>query len=185
MATKDNYSLPFKNKQNILNDGIANGQYKNLILNQNREFSSNAFSESLKNVLKEKVLDYDFVKKDDSKAKKDFYLWKKSTKDLSSNFANDNDFRKKDGLKKGQNPNINNSTLSLHISAYENSVETKECLNQNDLSKNREKQLFVNSTSVIKNLFEFPRQQKSEEAKMPEVSQFKASRQLINPNQTS
>jgi thiamine pyrophosphokinase len=63
MATKD-LSLPFKDTITIINEN-SNGPYKNLNLNQASQFSSNAFSESSKNVStkNERVLNYSKNKK--------------------------------------------------------------------------------------------------------------------------
>uniref|UniRef100_A0AC35GYA6 Uncharacterized protein n=1 Tax=Panagrolaimus sp. PS1159 TaxID=55785 RepID=A0AC35GYA6_9BILA len=83
----------------------------------------------------------------------------------------------------------NNSTLSLHIAAYENSIEadslfnngTKKSLKQSDFIKKGEnlKQFFAAS---IQNPFEFPRQQENDKSK--ETAHFKASQRLTNPNST-
>uniref|UniRef100_A0AC35EVH9 Uncharacterized protein n=1 Tax=Panagrolaimus sp. PS1159 TaxID=55785 RepID=A0AC35EVH9_9BILA len=89
----------------------------------------------------------------------------------------------------------NNSTLSLHISAYENSVDATaldshddkndKTSNKKEMIKNwrNEKQLFIESLWTIQNPFEFPRQQ-SDKVSKPEVSHFRASQHLYNPNGT-
>uniref|UniRef100_A0A914PFJ9 Uncharacterized protein n=1 Tax=Panagrolaimus davidi TaxID=227884 RepID=A0A914PFJ9_9BILA len=126
-------------------------------------------------------------------AKKDIRSWNKSNL-LSNYIFNDNySAPKRNKLKKDSNATNNCSTLSLHISTYENSIEasesdpfdgTKECLKQNNSTKENTKQIFIGSISVIQNPFEFPRQQKeSYERKRPELSQYKASQHLLNPNQ--
>uniref|UniRef100_A0AC34GV96 RanBP2-type domain-containing protein n=1 Tax=Panagrolaimus sp. ES5 TaxID=591445 RepID=A0AC34GV96_9BILA len=92
---------------------------------------------------------------------------------------------------------VNSSTLSLHIAAYENSVEAShanECNEVEGLNKNNgklsmsekwrnAKHILSVSTSIVQNPFEFPRQQKEDQSTNPEVMQFKASQRLLNPNQ--
>uniref|UniRef100_A0A914QY80 Uncharacterized protein n=1 Tax=Panagrolaimus davidi TaxID=227884 RepID=A0A914QY80_9BILA len=116
----------------------------------------------------------------------DLNLWKKSTKDFTLNFVN-NDYKKEDELKKERINNKNNSTLSLHISAYENSNEAKSDLfDEGEKCLNRgTKQRLIIPRYFSKNPFEFPRQQESDmnDPKMPEISQFRASQRLLNPNQ--
>uniref|UniRef100_A0A914QFL4 SNTX MACPF/CDC-like domain-containing protein n=1 Tax=Panagrolaimus davidi TaxID=227884 RepID=A0A914QFL4_9BILA len=98
-------------------------------------------------------------------------------------------FVQKNQMKKDDSKN--ESTLSLHISSYENSIEDKN--EQNDygeIPKTESKQIkqglwnignngIYGSTS--NNPFEFPRQQ-SDQVHEPEVSEFKASQTLVNPN---
>uniref|UniRef100_A0AC35FIM2 Uncharacterized protein n=1 Tax=Panagrolaimus sp. PS1159 TaxID=55785 RepID=A0AC35FIM2_9BILA len=194
MATK-NYSLPLEAGQNVNIGKTLNGQYSNLNLNENYQSSSNAFFELPKTVSNEKrkVLNSDFLNHDDSQAKKFSHSWKKSTKMLPSNFEND-DSGKEDNLKKRNNSISKNSTLSLHISAYENLTEDssdlsdkkQDCLKQNDLNESLKnaKQIFIEAASVIQNPFEFPRPQ-YDNVLEPEMSQFKASQRLLNPHVSS
>uniref|UniRef100_A0A914P5Z9 Uncharacterized protein n=1 Tax=Panagrolaimus davidi TaxID=227884 RepID=A0A914P5Z9_9BILA len=87
---------------------------------------------------------------------------------------------------------INGSTHSLRIAAYENLAKTDSFngSKNEDLQKvksdsiKNEKQIFTAGTFVIQNPFEFPRQENGG-AKVPEVSSFKASQRLLNPNKAS
>uniref|UniRef100_A0AC35FAU2 Uncharacterized protein n=1 Tax=Panagrolaimus sp. PS1159 TaxID=55785 RepID=A0AC35FAU2_9BILA len=190
MATKD-YSLPLKSKQDLVFADNSNNQYKNFNLKQKN--SSNAFSESSKNVSSEnpKILNYDFANNNHSKTQKQSHSWKKATKNLSSTFGYIDGFKKESGGKISCSSSTSNSTLSLHIESYENSTvsglfdETKKSLKQNDLIRGNAKQLFTDFESVIQNPFEFPRQQKNVEAKTSEVAQYTASQRLLNPNQVN
>uniref|UniRef100_A0AC34G605 Uncharacterized protein n=1 Tax=Panagrolaimus sp. ES5 TaxID=591445 RepID=A0AC34G605_9BILA len=133
---------------------------------------------------------------DDVQTRKDSsFSWKKSNKYLASNYLKiDRDSGEKIDLKKDSN--VNNSTLSLHISAYENSVEAKKKLYGNEKDDNKgeksdslkqwvhAKQIFIGSPSIVQNPFEFPRQQENED-NLPELMQFKASQRLLNPNRSS
>uniref|UniRef100_A0AC34FZJ9 Uncharacterized protein n=1 Tax=Panagrolaimus sp. ES5 TaxID=591445 RepID=A0AC34FZJ9_9BILA len=84
--------------------------------------------------------------------------------------ANDqNDIPKKDLL--------NNSTLSLHIVAYENSADiSADAYNEEkdgskmDSSKSKKaRQIITGSTSLVQNAFEFPGQQENDKVAQPEM----------------
>uniref|UniRef100_A0AC35F5F0 Uncharacterized protein n=1 Tax=Panagrolaimus sp. PS1159 TaxID=55785 RepID=A0AC35F5F0_9BILA len=111
--------------------------------------------------------------------------WDKSSKIETFNNAEDKQLLKDDSF-----TNVNNSsTISLHIATYENSFEAAAVdlfdSGKKGLIKKLEtsKQSLNISSSIIQNPFEFPRQQQeSDELKEPEISQFKASQKLLNPN---
>jgi elongation factor 1-delta len=111
--------------------------------------------------------------------KKHSYTWNKTTK---SSYLGDIGYGKQDGWKKEKhhrNTTTNGSTLSLHIAAYEN-----EALSYMVNGRKKDaKHSFDVSTSVFENPFEFPRQQESGNGNMPDISQYRASQKLLNPNQ--
>uniref|UniRef100_A0AC35FDF3 Uncharacterized protein n=1 Tax=Panagrolaimus sp. PS1159 TaxID=55785 RepID=A0AC35FDF3_9BILA len=186
MATKD-YSLPFRDRHNSVINDTTNDQYSNLNLNQKLQsfkIQEQQISESTKSISNEKgkILNYDFSNHD---TRKDSHSWKKSTKYL--NLGNIGYDKNENRLKKEKNHLniINRSALSLYIAAYENQVETStdwvDGINGKSIKKENGKQILAVSKSVIQIPFEFPRQQKSDEIKVPEVAQFRTSQQLLNP----
>uniref|UniRef100_A0AC35FJ73 Uncharacterized protein n=1 Tax=Panagrolaimus sp. PS1159 TaxID=55785 RepID=A0AC35FJ73_9BILA len=77
----------------------------------------------------------------------------------------------------------NSSILSLHISAYKNSNEaSSDFLNKSWLIQ-KQKRINPILTFVSQNPFEFPRQQ-NDEIPAAEMSQFKASQQLLNSDKS-
>uniref|UniRef100_A0AC34FL98 Uncharacterized protein n=1 Tax=Panagrolaimus sp. ES5 TaxID=591445 RepID=A0AC34FL98_9BILA len=189
MTTKD-YCLSFKDDQNVFTDD----QYNNLNLNQNNlrfpneRFYSKDFTTAkvVKNYAISKVLDV--TDSNDLKAKKESKCsWNKSNNYLSSSFSNLHWVFGEQNKFKGTN-SVNSSTLSLHITAYENSNEADtadtECRGNKTLAKKLEniKQGFVGTSSFTQNPFEFPRQQEDQK-NHPELMQFKASQRLLIPKE--
>uniref|UniRef100_A0A914PPC3 Uncharacterized protein n=1 Tax=Panagrolaimus davidi TaxID=227884 RepID=A0A914PPC3_9BILA len=128
----------------------------------------------------------DYSESNNSEEKKN--LWNKFNKHLPQlNDNSDKELKKQNDSSKSIK---NNSTLSLHISAYENSNESKIDIydsgsNTSDLNKtfkNAKPILIGLLKTVIQNPFEFARQQENDENKVPpEIAQFKASQKLISP----
>uniref|UniRef100_A0A914PG03 Uncharacterized protein n=1 Tax=Panagrolaimus davidi TaxID=227884 RepID=A0A914PG03_9BILA len=100
-----------------------------------------------------------------------------------------NDEVKVEGIKKywkkDGSSTANDSTLSLHISAYEDAIKASDSINgKNNEGLKKDNLTFTGSTLVIRNPFEFPRQQNAK-IEDPELSKYKASQRLFNPNQAS
>uniref|UniRef100_A0AC34G283 Uncharacterized protein n=1 Tax=Panagrolaimus sp. ES5 TaxID=591445 RepID=A0AC34G283_9BILA len=122
----------------------------------------------------------------DLKVKKNRNLWKKcDSKKSPSDFLSIHHEKPKE---EKDSKSANNSTLSLHIAAYENSIEVspKE-FNEKENAKTsliKTKQIFTDSAPTIKHPFEFSRQQENQNNSKPEMMQFKASQRLLNPNES-
>uniref|UniRef100_A0AC35FYL6 Uncharacterized protein n=1 Tax=Panagrolaimus sp. PS1159 TaxID=55785 RepID=A0AC35FYL6_9BILA len=193
MTTKDNF-LSSKNKQqSFVNNSKNINQYSNLNLNQCYKSLNLAFpNQSYSNTNNDKKL----VCLNDER--KRLQTWNKSAeieKSLNAlNVFKSNGKIEKE-IKNGLSNITNKSTLSLHISTYENPVKAEsdlffgdkndEILNKQSKKSKNEKQAFIDSKAIIQNPFEFPRQQESDDERLyieSEVSQFKASQSLLNPN---
>uniref|UniRef100_A0AC34FCX4 Uncharacterized protein n=1 Tax=Panagrolaimus sp. ES5 TaxID=591445 RepID=A0AC34FCX4_9BILA len=117
--------------------------------------------------------------------------WSKPSKYFSSN-----DVLNVDGYAKQKEDevktftNVTNSTLSLHISAYENftgadSDENRDLKQKGKIEDSVKKWKTVKqffTSPMSQNAFEFPRQQ-TDQNNQSELMQFKASQRLLNPNQ--
>uniref|UniRef100_A0AC35GHE8 Uncharacterized protein n=1 Tax=Panagrolaimus sp. PS1159 TaxID=55785 RepID=A0AC35GHE8_9BILA len=134
----------------------------------------------------------EFFENSDLQKRKDLNLFGKSNKLIPSNWLQNSDSFGKELNDSNSSENVkNNRTLSLHISAYKNSINTSAASEFNVEKKSNgikkfEKQL-LNSTLIIQNPFEFPRQQENDEnsdKNIPEIAQFKASQKLLNPKES-
>uniref|UniRef100_A0AC34FBU8 Protein kinase domain-containing protein n=1 Tax=Panagrolaimus sp. ES5 TaxID=591445 RepID=A0AC34FBU8_9BILA len=192
MATNDSY---FSSKDKNLANDSSKDQYSNFNLNnQNQKGLYNEDFKSGTNYSKNGQ-SHKLKTNDDFQFTKGSNPWNKPNKYLSLQLLNDENFYNP-GKKSKSSTSSNSLNRSINnISIYENSIEsTPENLDgKEDLTKKDEKpsmlkklkgakQFFIGSSSLAQNPFEFPRQQENEDSKIPEVTQFKASQKLLNPN---
>uniref|UniRef100_A0A914Q5W6 Uncharacterized protein n=1 Tax=Panagrolaimus davidi TaxID=227884 RepID=A0A914Q5W6_9BILA len=199
MTTNDEFLFSHDKHQtftNCVSHTDKSNQFSNLNLNQNQnhpilipvQYSNNSkidkYCVLLGTATTFKSLDSKVSDKYDKREKSE--AWNKSV-DLSLHTLTLGDKDEEEAKKKWKRDDLTdakNSALSLHISAYENSKEitgldSLDCENV-ELKKNKinmDKQDFLRL--MIQNPFEFPRQQRKNRARKPEVMGFKASQRLL------
>uniref|UniRef100_A0AC34F045 Uncharacterized protein n=1 Tax=Panagrolaimus sp. ES5 TaxID=591445 RepID=A0AC34F045_9BILA len=142
-------------------------EYLNFNLNQNQKCSNLSPVQShSKCFFNYKPLKLTLQESDYPQKERNFSSWGNYPKKLSSNCLNlvqEYDEEEKDSCN-------NKSTLSLHIAAYEDSIEDTGEESEGNLEKKDDQH-------------EFPRQQEGNGTEEPEIMQFKASKKLLNPCQ--
>uniref|UniRef100_A0AC34G357 Uncharacterized protein n=1 Tax=Panagrolaimus sp. ES5 TaxID=591445 RepID=A0AC34G357_9BILA len=132
-----------------------------------------------------------FIESNDLLAKQVPHSWNTSITSSSAKLIYSNIQESHGDKFKEVKSGTNNSTLSLHIAAYENLIEnTSDSIKEESLKMKQGKIGSIKKWKTAKavfdgsnftNPFEFPRQQENENME-PEMMQFKASQQLLNPN---
>uniref|UniRef100_A0AC35GKQ6 ATP-dependent RNA helicase n=1 Tax=Panagrolaimus sp. PS1159 TaxID=55785 RepID=A0AC35GKQ6_9BILA len=178
MATQTE-SLKGKHQLFVKRETDGDSRYKNLNLNQNQK-SLNVFPvQSYNNSTANNDIDFD------DKGKENLQAW--NSTDVNSKIwhpLNLNIEAKKWTKKNYSASNsANNSTLSLYIAAYENSIETADSFkdeHQNSvlIKKCKNVKQILTDSFVFLNLFEFPRQQEGDQIADPKIMQFKANQRL-------
>uniref|UniRef100_A0A914Q4Y3 Exophilin 5 n=1 Tax=Panagrolaimus davidi TaxID=227884 RepID=A0A914Q4Y3_9BILA len=199
MATKIDSLFLNDNQESVTADNcqtVHDNQYSNLNLNQNLKcLDVSPIRSNSKSTAATLKLPGSSVSDNIERRENPLHLKKPSEISDFSNLINDkteNEESKKPWKKNSYSNTINSSTIFLHIAAYENLAKTDSFngSKNEDLQKGKsdsfknEKQIFTAETFVIQNSFEFPRQE-NEGTKVPEVSNFKASQRLLNPNKAS
>uniref|UniRef100_A0AC34FMI0 Peptidase S8/S53 domain-containing protein n=1 Tax=Panagrolaimus sp. ES5 TaxID=591445 RepID=A0AC34FMI0_9BILA len=194
MSTKDNYLFSKDKEDSFPHSFIDNdNKYSNFNLNQNQKCSDiNSIDSHLSSVNHKHGDDKGYISEKAFNYTVKSQSWKESTT-TGFNSKVYNCSILKDGVEGAEKHGINydtvsNSTLSLHISAYENSIEATET--ESFIEKDRKmekfdsikkqgnaKQICDASTSVINNLHK----QRLGAMSDSEVMKFKRSQKLFNP----
>uniref|UniRef100_A0A914QQR1 Uncharacterized protein n=1 Tax=Panagrolaimus davidi TaxID=227884 RepID=A0A914QQR1_9BILA len=172
------YWLTSKEKKQFISQTSNNIQYSNIRLNQNITSSNTVFLKSFESDQWDDKILYA-----GNLTKNDISFWNKFENNLPSKYYQ-SDRGIKNELAIANLPEMNK--LVLKIATCKNSTEAVSFDNKiigfGKPFKKRE--ITKSSTFVIQNPFEFPRQQ-NDKVPPPEVSEFKASQSLLNPNEAS
>uniref|UniRef100_A0AC35GB19 Dynamin-1-like protein n=1 Tax=Panagrolaimus sp. PS1159 TaxID=55785 RepID=A0AC35GB19_9BILA len=180
MATKEfDFSLGDTKQKSFNVNSVSNqnDQYSNFNLNANLKRSTdNPIHPKNESFHSKSTKNYNVTIVDENDSSRKNNSWSKNNNSFCSNGLNVFDSQKSDTeyQKRWKNEKTSSkdswSTLSLHIEAYETSVEVER--EQNNCDK---------SLKSKPNVFEIPRQQEDTKGE-PEVMQHRASQKLLNPN---